>query len=257
MQQCRHLFLLLILSFSSCGYAAGNNPDPLEPFNRKMFNFNKFLDKFFLKPAAKLYTKATPKIIKTGVNNALSNLDETRNFANNLLQLKYTEASRSLIRFGYNTTLGIGGIFDVAGTLGVERGEEQNFGQTLAYWGWDNSMYLVVPLIGPSTVRDTLGLAIDKTIHPANYLNTPGATKNQFFKSTIFKLASPKQWSYAQALLETLEVRVSIMEFEDAATSLAFDEYEFYKNAYLQSWGAYRGSPFDDLEEDLFFEEDF
>lgn len=137
--------------------------DPLEPFNRAMFQFNRGLDAMLLKPLAIFYRDLLPPPFQRGIRNVLSNLREPQTFFNDLLQAQPERAGTTLARFLINTTLGIGGLNEVASDLGWEHHEE-DFGQTLAVWGVDNGPYLMLPVLGPSSPRDATGRVVDSLI---------------------------------------------------------------------------------------------
>lgn len=137
--------------------------DPWEGFNRNMYKFNFYFDKYFFIPVVSGYEYITPEIAQTGVSNFFNNLNEIRNFSNSVFQLKGEESLTTLGRFVTNSTIGIGGLFDPATHLGLKR-NEQDFGKTLGYWGTGSGPYLVLPLYGPSSVRDASGLAVDTGI---------------------------------------------------------------------------------------------
>lgn len=143
--------------------------DPYEGFNRTMFGFNNGFDQYLLGPAASVYETVTPRLFREGVGNALSNLGEPVSFANNVLQGKPGPAIDTGFRFLINSTIGIGGIFDVASEVGLDE-KDEDFGQTLAVWGADSGPYLVLPFFGPSTPRDLLGSGIDRGFDPLNHL---------------------------------------------------------------------------------------
>ena len=146
---------------TGCATGPNANPaDPFEPYNRNMTTFNDNLDKAVLKPVATLYRDATPQPLRTGVGNFFANLGDAWSFVNNLLQLRGLDAYESMVRFSVNTVLGLGGVLDIASEMGVER-HKQDFGLTLGRWGVPTGPYLVLPLLGPSSVRDTAGLSVD------------------------------------------------------------------------------------------------
>ncbi|MCO4785514.1 MlaA family lipoprotein [Marinomonas atlantica] len=138
--------------------------DPWEGFNRSMFSFNETVDAYGLKPLAQGYDAITPNFMQKGVSNFFSNLGEVPNVFNNLLQGKWDETASSTFRFIINTTFGIFGLFDVATEMGLKHSEE-DFGQTLGYWGVDTGPYLVLPFFGPSTVRDASGMVVDYSLY--------------------------------------------------------------------------------------------
>lgn len=146
-------------------YAAEEyNPDPWEGFNRKMFAFNQKADQYVLKPAAKGYKAVTPKPVRSSVSNFFSNLGELRTIASDILQLKMGQAISDTSRFVVNTTLGFFGFFDVATHIGLKEHDE-DFGQVLGYWGVGSGPYIMWPLLGPSTVRDSVGLGFEYAAH--------------------------------------------------------------------------------------------
>lgn len=144
--------------------------DPWEGFNRKVFAFNDVIDRYALKPAARGYRFITPDPVERGVGNFFYNLGEPRTALNSLLQGKGGNAGIATGRFLINTTIGLGGLFDVATQLEIT-GREEDFGQTLAVWGWEDSRYLILPLLGPSTLRDTGGLPADMYTYPTTYVD--------------------------------------------------------------------------------------
>ena len=188
--------------------------DPWEGFNRAMFSFNDGLDSVFLKPVAEGYKAITPTPVQKGVSNVFSNLGEIGNFSNNLLQGKWNGTASSFFRFLINSTAGWFGIFDVASELGLKRYEE-DFGQTLGYWGVGSGPYLVLPFLGPSTVRDAGGLAVDYS----NYDATDELDLNH-----------DERW--AMRGLDVVETRARLLSVE----GLVFgDRYSFVRDVYLQT----------------------
>lgn len=155
------VLVLGALLMTGCATGPNAHPaDPFEPFNRGVTTFNDNLDKAVLKPAATLYRDVTPQPVRTGVGNFFANLGDAWSFFNNLLQLRGLEAYESMVRFSTNTVFGLGGLLDIASEMGVER-HKQDFGLTLGRWGVPTGPYLVLPLLGPSTVRDAAALPVD------------------------------------------------------------------------------------------------
>ncbi|MCS6781331.1 MAG: VacJ family lipoprotein [Geminicoccaceae bacterium] len=148
--------------------------DPWEGFNRGVWWFNVEVDERILLPVAESYRTNVPEVVRDRVHNFFGNLSEIRNAANGLLQARPEVASRAVIRFAVNSTIGIVGLFDVAGAAGLER-QDEDFGQTLGWWGVPPGPFLVLPVLGPSNLRDTLGLAVDtaasRTVRPAAEIN--------------------------------------------------------------------------------------
>jgi phospholipid-binding lipoprotein MlaA len=147
--------------------------DPFEGFNRRVGAFNAGVDQAVLEPVAKGYRAVTPQFVRTGVSNALSNLAAPVTFANDVLQVEPTRAGTTLARFGINSTIGVVGLFDVAKGWGLEKHTE-DFGQTLGRWGVPAGPYLVLPLLGPSSVRDAPARLVDIAFDPLNYAQFDG-----------------------------------------------------------------------------------
>jgi len=208
-----------------------HDPDPWENFNRSMYGFNSALDKAILKPVAIGYKNITPTPIQKGVSNFFSNLGEVGNIFNNLLQGKADATVSSSWRFLINSTAGWFGIFDVASELGLSK-QKEDFGETLGYWGISSGPYLVLPLFGPSTLRDSTDVLVD--------FYTPGA--QEFFHLP---------WDESLALdgLDLIETRVSLLSLESLIIG---DEYEFVRDVYLQTRinAVYDGQPPEDEEDD-------
>lgn len=168
--------MLAVITLSA-GCAGPNPRDPWEGFNKGMFAFNEGLDKVVLKPVAQGYEAAVPAPMRTGVGNAFSNVEDLAIGANNLLQGKPENALSDLGRLLINSTLGILGLFDVASEMGLEKHNE-DFGQTLGRWGVGTGPYLVLPVLGPRNVRDTVGKAVDiqadpvADVYPVNLRNS-------------------------------------------------------------------------------------
>lgn len=229
----RLIFLVLLLvSFSSWAQSSvsGINPnDPWEPFNRSMFDFNDNLDRALIKPAAQAYRALVPEPVRNCVGNIFGNIGDLWSSANSLLQGKPMECARSLMRVGVNTVFGLGGCFDVAREMnGLERHDE-DFGQTLGVWGLKPGAYLVLPLFGPSSVRDGLGLVLDKTASPTSEINDE-TTRNSMLG------------------LQLLSVRADLLDATKALDEASFDRYVFIRDAYLQRRlnAVYDGDPPDD-----------
>jgi phospholipid-binding lipoprotein MlaA len=189
--------------------------DPFEGFNRAMYTFNDTLDRYFLKPVAQGYRAVTPKPVRTGVSNFFSNLFEPIVMLNSLLQGKVANAGSDLGRFVTNSTVGLFGLFDVASHWGMARHEE-DFGQTLGKWGFSEGPYLVLPILGPSTIRDGVGTTVDFYTHPVSYMEQ---------RSTATKVNS----------LRIIDARSRLLEAGDILEQAAGDDpYIFVREAYRQ-----------------------
>lgn len=184
--------------------------DPWEGYNRSIYSFNKKADKYVIRPIAVAYDKITPKPVQQGVRNFFSNLKAPTTLINELLQGRPIDSTKTLGRFSVNTTVGILGIFDPASHIGLEQRNE-DFGQTLATWGWENSNYVVMPLLGPITMRDVVGFIGDTPTNPMNYADGGG----------IAALQS----------VEITDMRSQMLPMDDLMTS-AIDEYAMMRDAW-------------------------
>ena len=190
----------------------GENEDPWESMNRAVFRFNDTLDRWALKPIAKGYRAVTPNVVEDGVHNVFRNLGEVRNLANNVLQFKMHDAGVDTSRFLFNTTFGVLGFFDVATKMGLQRNDE-DFGQTLGAWGVKSGPYVVLPLMGPSTLRDSVSLYPESYTSPYRYINDVPVRNSMF-------------------ALNLVDTRAKLLSAERLITG---DKYRFVRNAYLQN----------------------
>ncbi|WCM92385.1 VacJ family lipoprotein [Acidovorax sp. NCPPB 2350] len=207
----------LVAALLLAGCASGPNADPrdpLEPYNRTMTQFNDKVDDVVLRPVATAYTEVTPRVVRTGVSNFFSNLTDLWSFVNNVLQLRGEGALNSIARFNVNTVFGIGGLFDVASEMGIDR-SRQDFGLTLGRWGVPTGPYLVLPLLGPSTVRDTVALPVDTKGNLITYVD-PVSDRNAL---------------YALSIVNT---RANLLRASSVLDTAALDKYSFTRDAYLQ-----------------------
>ncbi len=208
------IVLFGLLTVFLLGGCAGNNG--LESYNRSMYKINKAVDKYTLKPIAKGYRAITPDPVEKGVSNFFNNIGEVGTFANSLLQGKFNNAALSSSRFVWNTTLGIGGIFDVATAMNI-KAKKEDFGQTLQTWGLPAGPYIVLPFFGPSTVTDSVGRVGDAFLSPINRYDW---NSNSLRNSVIG--------------LYYVDKRARLLNAEKLLNSASVDEYSFVKNAYLQ-----------------------
>ena len=188
--------------------------DPFETFNRAVFEFNDALDRAVLKPAAQVYVFAVPEALRFVVSNVFANLGDVWVGVNNLLQGKPMAAGSDFLRFGLNTTLGFAGFADIASEIGLRRNRE-DFGQTLGWWGLPAGPYLVLPLFGPSSVRDTAGFAVDTSV---DYLWR--------VRDDDARLGA--------GMLRLVNARASVLEAERVIEAAAIDRYSFIRDGYLQ-----------------------
>ncbi len=200
--------------------------DPLEGYNRSMYGFNEAFDNNIMKPVAEGYRNIMPDPAERGISNFFSNLREPLNILNNLLQFKLEEAVSDTVRFGLNTTIGILGFFDVASEAGIPKHNE-DFGQTLGVWGVESGPYFVLPILGPSTVRDTAGLATDMWVG-----NTVEVGGTQLFNLT--GEITPASSESHTILTNMVSKRADLLEEKDMLDSASFDPYAFMRDAYLQ-----------------------
>ncbi|MFM2324045.1 MAG: hypothetical protein RL244_924 [Pseudomonadota bacterium] len=200
------------------GCATGPNAhprDPLEPWNRGVYKFNDAVDQAVLKPVATVYTKVTPNFVQSGVRNFFNNLTDAWSAINSALQFKGQEAMDNFWRFTINTTFGLGGVFDVASEAQIPR-VKQDFGLTLGRWGVGTGPYLMLPLLGPSTVRDTVALPVDMNGNPIGAIeHVP--TRNQV------------------NALSVINQRAQLLDASDLLNQAALDPYSVLRDAYLHT----------------------
>lgn len=211
---CRALLMICGLGIAG-GVAAEDNPrDPYEGFNRSMFAVNEVIDKYAAKPLAQAYDSATPLPVKAAVGNFFGNAGELWVGANSALQGKFSDAGIDLGRLLINSTLGIFGLFDVASELGLERHDE-DFGQTLGVWGVGEGGFVFWPGLGPRTVRDTAGWAVDYVTDPVRYFDPAGVRDGAM-------------------LVRFVDIRASLLPSDKVIDEAALDRYAYIRDAYLQ-----------------------
>ncbi|VVE19208.1 MlaA family lipoprotein [Pandoraea terrigena] len=202
------------MALAGCATVTNPSPaDPIEGFNRSMYTFNDTLDKTVMTPVAKGYRFAVPQPARDMVTNFFSNVGDVYNFANNLLQLEVTAAAQDLMRLTINTFLGVGGLVDFATPAGLPK-HSQDFGVTLGKWGLPDGPYLVLPVLGPSTVRDTVGMAGNMFIDPTSYIN-------------------PNWVSYSIYGVRIVNTRANLLDASNLLEAAALDPYSFTRDAYL------------------------
>lgn len=231
MKVSRFLYIVLVLvlasvatgcastSSQSSATTPSSEKDRLEPLNRGVYKFNSKLDKALLKPVARGYDRITPGRVSRGITNFFRNLAEPRSMVNSFLQGKVHRGMTSLARFTINTTFGLGGFIDWAGKSGAPF-KDEDFGQTLAVWGWKDPNYVMLPLLGPSNVRDTLGEVVDFFTYPLLYY------KDEPVRNTLF-------------VLRLVDERANLLGTTDVLEEAAGEqEYEFVREAYRQKRNA-------------------
>lgn len=192
----------------------GQKLDPWESWNRKVFGFNEDLDKRLLKPVATTYTDVVPQPVRNGVGNFFGNFADAWSAVNNMLQGKFTQGFQDVVRVGTNTLFGLFGVVDVATEMGLDH-QYEDFGQTLGRWGVGPGAYVVLPLFGPSTVRDAAALPLDYAASPALLIND-GATQ------------------LSLATLQLVNKRASLLGATTVIDEISLDKYTFVRDAYLQ-----------------------
>jgi len=207
------LALLASFTLSACA-TSGNARDPYEGFNRAMFTFNDTIDKAALKPAATIYKKVLPSFVQTGVNNFFGNLSDVWSAANNLLQGKGEAGMSDVTRVALNSTLGFAGVLDIASEAGIRKHNE-DFGQTLGYWGVKPGPFLMLPLLGASTLRDTAALPLD-------------------FKADLWQYKEPVYVRNIGSATRLIDKRATLLDASNLMEEASLDRYQFLRDAYLQ-----------------------
>ncbi|MDH5570698.1 MAG: VacJ family lipoprotein [Gammaproteobacteria bacterium] len=212
------LVLLSGLILSGCASVQGptEEHDPFESYNRAMYTFNDTVDKAVIKPVAETYKDYVPNPVQTGVSNFFSNLGDVVTLFNDVLQGKFEQAASDFSRIIWNTSVGLFGLFNVASHMDLPKHDE-DFGQTLAVWGVSDGPYLVLPFLGPRTLRDTGGLAIDIPTHPLSY-----------------PVIKDDKANLAALGLAFIDKRVELLTASKVLDEAALDPYVFMREAYLQ-----------------------
>lgn len=211
----RSLVLTLLLPlFLLGGCATTHRLDPLEPMNRAVYKFNDGVDTVLFRPLAEGYRAVIPEFVRNSISNFFSNINDILVALNNLLQGKFVDAYTDLGRVLINSTVGLGGLFDIASAAGVEKHNE-DFGQTLGRWGIGSGPYLVLPLLGPSTLRDTVGRVADSRVDPLRYMHDV-------------------RWRNSLMGTRFIDNRSELLDTSKILDTAALDPYEFVRDAYLQ-----------------------
>ncbi len=229
LRQCA--LLLAVAGLAGCASGPHANPkDPLEPFNRTVYGFNDALDRAVVKPVATAYRDTLPAPIRTGVSNFFANLQDAWSGVNNALQLKGQASAESFMRFGVNTVFGLVGVLDIASEMGLER-HTKDFGHTLGFWGVGPGPYLVLPLLGPSTLRDTAALPVDAQ---GNLLNN----------------VSDVPARNSATAVNLIDRRTRLLDASQMLEEVAIDPYSFTRDAFLQRRRSsiYDGDPPDEID---------
>jgi phospholipid-binding lipoprotein MlaA len=203
------------LLLTGCASGPNANPrDPMEPFNRGVYGFNEALDQAVVKPVATAYKTVTPQPVRTGVGNFFANLEDAWSTVNSVLQFKPQSAVENFMRFVVNSTAGLAGVIDIATELRLERHPE-DFGQTLGRWGMESGPFVMLPLLGPSTLRDTVALPVD-------------------FKGDIVGNVENAASRNSLKALDLIDLRASYLNASSVIDDAALDKYSFTRDAYLQ-----------------------
>ncbi len=208
--------LTLIISLSGCATTGTTDSrDPFEGFNRGVYSFNKAVDDTVIDPITGIYRAVTPDFLDKGISNFFSNLGEISAVANDILQFKLGQAAKDSARFIVNSTMGLLGVFDVASKMDLPK-NRQDFGQTLAHWGMGPGPYIMVPFLGPTTLRDATRFPVDAVLlNPVSYL------ENDSLRMGLFGL-------------NFVDIKSDLLSATDLVGEVSLDEYEFIKNAYFQ-----------------------
>lgn len=242
------ILFLLLLPFDTS--FADDIHDPLESFNRRIFEFNEAIDKAIVEPIAVTYKEKSPSRIYKGIYNFFRHIKYPIYLASDLLQFKFKQAARHTSRFIVNTTIGFGGFIDFAERIGYEHHQE-DFGTALAYYGVPTGPYIMLPFIGPSNLRDTLGLCVDVSLHPTSHI-TSGADG----------LSSLEKFSISSGIttVDFINQRAQLIDAIRSGREASLDYYQFMKAAYHQHRQniVYDGNPpnsSEDWDEAEFYEE--
>lgn len=243
----KNFILLASLITTGCASISGpSDPrDPLEGYNRAAYAFNDGFDEYLLKPVAKGYDTITPDPVIKGVNNFFSNLDDVIVIFNDLLQLKPLQFASDTGRFIINSTLGLAGLIDWASDLNMPKHQE-DFGQTLGYWGVPQGPYLVIPFWGPSTIRDGTGLLVDSAQFDPVWQEVENGFPMEHRERNL---------SWGLTVVKAVDTRASLLKAENILNEAALDRYTFIREAFLQRRQnlVYDGNP---PEEEIEFNED-
>lgn len=210
----RLICLLITLLLTSCSMTGTNPSDPYEPINRRIYRMNEVLDNTLLKPTAKVYTAVLPDVVRAGINNFYSNLNLLPTIANDALQAEKRLFVQDIWRLIINTSFGIGGIFDPASRFGLPA-HRNDLGLTFAKWGDLHSPYLVLPFLGPSTLRDGMGLLFDYSLF------------------SVYPYLQSNMWTNGLLVVRYIDLRAQLMDADRLMVD-SVDPYAFMRDAYLQ-----------------------
>lgn len=222
-----HVLTLLLLAFALTGCATiknvvgskGQKLDPWESWNRKVFSFNEKIDETVLKPVATAYSELVPSTLRKGIDNFFGNIGDAWSAVNLMLQGRFRPGVEQGMRVAVNSTFGILGLFDIASDAGIEK-NSQDLGKTFGRWGMGTGAYIVWPILGPSSVRDSLALPFDLKASPA----------------VVFDHGKEK---FGATVLNGINARANFLRAGEMLDDIALDKYTFYRDAYLQRRGSF------------------
>lgn len=228
----RRIGVALVGALLAACAAAPNKEDPFEPWNRAMYQVHTAVDDAVIKPVAQAYVAYMPELIRTGVSNFFGNIDDLFTGINNVLEGRGNQAGDDFGRVLLNTTMGMGGVFDLASMMGIPK-DKKDFGITFGKWGIPQGPYLFIPLFGPTTVRDGTGTLVRYFIGPVGYID------NIPVRNTIYGIGY-------------LDLRAQALSAESVVETAAIDRYRFLRNAYLRNrrFQVYEGKPPPEEDED-------
>jgi len=224
--------LCLTLVIAGCASNPGNPQDPLEPMNRAVYSFNDKVDRAVAKPVAQAYRTVTPTPLRIAVGNFFNNILDVYSIANNVLRADPQKALNDVMRVAINSTLGVFGLVDFATPAGLAN-NKTTLGDTMATWGWKSSSYLVIPFLGPSTIRDGIGTGVTLYLSPDRDL-----------------YATPAQANVAWGL-HLVSKREQLLGLEDSVQEAALDPYSYTRDAYLQIRAKDVGAPSPSAADDM------
>jgi phospholipid-binding lipoprotein MlaA len=211
---CAAVLGAVLAGTAGCAGMGRNPVDPFEPMNREVTKFNEAIDRALLKPVATAYREQVPPLVRTGVANFFGNLGDLWSAANSALQLKIPDAMENLMRFHVNTFFGLGGILDLASEFNIERHKE-DFGQTLGRYGVPAGPYIVLPFLGPSTLRDSLAFTVDR-------------------RGDLVRNVNDRDLRYSLYTLRVVDQRANLLRVGEVLTAASLDKYSFTRDAFLQ-----------------------
>ena len=217
---------IVLLALQGCASVkSADARDPWESMNRSIYNFNDAVDTVAIKPAAQIYVNVVPSFVRIGFHNVVSNLGDVWSMANSAMQLKGQHAAESFMRVAVNTVFGLGGVLDIATEMRLERHKE-DFGQTLGYWGVKPGPYVVLPILGPSTLRDGLTFPVD-------------------YQGDATRRFSDQATRNSLTAVRIVDVRANLLKTVDTVKEASLDPYSFVRDAYLQKRenDVYDGNP--------------